>query len=417
MSELGEGSASAGVEIDPDKYLKVKVTKITFNKTYKACRSRTVITGHHWPAGKPDGYRQSKKAAVLQLGKDKKCTANITVNVDSKGMSGKGIITGTLNGLTFIGEVPLANGVHENIEVTLKETPDALSWTKGAIHWEVDAKELAAIAGRTRVELFFVFDDPANRKFFKGDGVWIEALRFIFKKGRLEGATKVKQGLARVTKGCFELKENKYEILSGEAKFGGTSPTFRLTNYMKPAPRQSAGNDFVNCYDQTYAVIVFSGAIGLTMKGLFLQPFGYLKLTELVGKGRCNNPFPTRKFKNAQENYLTDLLENGTSERNPPILEDFLVVDAKDHYRSAFGNHMFCEYKAKIYDACAGPAIGSEDSLGYLLENIDINTPNFNSVHPTSRREITKNQSTYLTGIDNITIRGQKIKLEIKNVE
>lgn len=230
----------------------------------------------------------------------------------------------------------------------------------------------------------------------------------------MEGATKVKQGLTRVTKGCFELKENKYEILSGAAMFGGASPTFKLTKYMKPAPRQSAGNDFVNCYDQTYAVIVFSGAIGLTMKGLFLQPFGYLKLTELVGRGRCNNPFPTDKL----ENHLIDMLENGVSESNSPILEYFLVVDAQDHYRSAFGNHMFCEYKAKIYDACAGPAIGNEDSLGYLLENIDINTPDSNSRYPTSRREITENQSTYLTGIDNITTTsGQKIKLEIKNVE
>jgi len=267
------------------------------------------------------------------------------------------------------------------------------------------------------VELFFVFHDPANRKFFKSHGVWIEALRFIFKKGRLEGATKVKQGLARVTKGCFELKENKYEILSGAAMFGGASPTFKLTKYMKPAPRQSAGNDFVNCYDQTYAVIVFSGAIGLTMKGLFLQPFGYLKLTRLVGKGRCNNPFPTRKFENAQENYLIDILEDGVGKSRPPMLEDFLVVDARDHYRSAFGNHMFCEYNVKVYDACAGPATGNEDSLGYLLENIDINTPDSNDRYPASRREITENQSTYLTGIDNITMRGQKIKLEVKNVE
>jgi len=45
MSELGEGSASADVKTDPDKYLKVRVTKVTFNKTYKACRSRKVITG------------------------------------------------------------------------------------------------------------------------------------------------------------------------------------------------------------------------------------------------------------------------------------------------------------------------------------------------------------------------------------
>jgi len=362
VSELGEGSASASVKVDPDKYLKAKIIEVSFNKTYLSCRAKTVIDAPHWPAGTPDGYLQSKKAAVLQMGEENICTAKVKVQVDSKGLSGNGALTGTLGNLIFEGEIPLGSGNHE-VTVTLKKTPDSLTWDKGEMVWEIDTNEFGAIAGTTLVELFFVYDDPARMKFFKEDGVWVEALRFIFDKGKLEGTQKVTDGLRKVTKCCFELPYHQYEIKRGRAKFGGASGEFLLTDYMKSTDEE------VNCYDQTYAVITFSGALGQAVDGLFLQPFGFLKYTNLVGRGPCNNPFPYSKYRDELANL--SILRKLVA-RKKLSKEDFLVVDVKDKCRSGFGNHMFCEFDGKIFDACAGVTLGEYDQLGYMRNGIDI---------------------------------------------
>jgi len=414
VSELLEGSASQSITIDPDKYLKATVTQLTFNETYKACRSQSTIDGHHWPAGKPDGYKKSKKAAVLQLGKNKTCTAKITVKIDSKGLSGKGIITGTLDNLLFSGEVPLANGVHENIKVTLKDNPETLSWVRGTMLWEIDAKDIAAIAGKTRVEMFFVFADPAKMKFFEKKGVWIEALRFIFKKGKLKATKKISDGIAKVTECCFKLPFHEYEIKHGSSAFGGHKGYFTLGDYMVP------DNGTVNCYDQTYAVIVFGGALGVTVKGLFLEPFGYLKLTKLVGRGDCNNPFPNKKYEDARADFFIDLNEKIVGMESMPVNTDFLSIDPKDQHRSAFGNHMFCEYKSKIYDACAGASKGEFDRAGYLLEAIDTTIPDFKKYDfPSTKEEIVQNSKTKISSISEIPkeINGRSYKIDAQIVE
>ncbi len=368
--EMGEGASVATIKIDPDKYLKAKVTEVSFNGTYKSCRSLDIIKAPHWPSGKPDGYNQSRKAAVLKMGKGETHTAKVKLEVDSKGVSGNGKLTGTLGKLVFEGQAPLASGTHD-VTVTLKETPESLHWARGAMTWEINGGEHIALAGATNVELFFVFDDPAKKKFFNPQGVWVEALRFIFDNGKLEGVPKIKEGLSKVTKACFLYPHHKYEINKGAPNFGGASGVFQLTDYMRPKPGD------VNCYDQTYAVVVFSGALGVTMKGLYLNPFGYLKRTMLVGWGSCNNPFPYSKYRDVSKKpSLAGRLLGGA--KIIPKLEDFLDIDPTDPARSGFGNHMFCEYRSSdnaVYDACAGPAPGEHDSLGYMENSIDTVIP------------------------------------------
>ena len=424
--EMGEGASVAAVKVDPDKYLKATLIEISFNDTYKSCRSLGVITAPHWPAGKPDGYNKSKKAVVLQLGKGKSHTAKVKLKMDSKGLSGTGKLTGKIGKLVFEGEVPLSSGPHE-VTVTLKEAPEMLYWARGSMSWEVNADTHAALAGNTRVELFFVFDDPVNRKFFKSKGVWIEALRFIFKNAKLDGAKEINEGMSRVTQGCFGLKANHYEIMEGASKFGGATRTFKLAKYMKPALRQDEPkDDFVNCYDQAYAMIVFAGALGLNVGGLFLEPFGFLKQTQLVGRGTCNNPFPTTKYETEVRNYNDQRLVMGILgkkvDAKPPKLEDFLLVDAKDPDRVGFGNHMFCEYRAagsNIYDACAGPALGTHDRAGYMANSVDTNTPENVSGFPKTEADIRNNAADRrkLTDYTAAVIRGRTFDLEVKEVE
>ena len=423
--ELGEGASVATIKVDPDKYLKARVTKVRFKGTYRACREKKEIDPNdwHWPAGKPDGYKKSKKAVVYQVKKDKTPTATVMLKIDSKGMSGNGKFTGTIGKLVFEGQTPLASGEHE-VTVTLKEMPEFLHWARGMMTWEIDAGERAALAGVTQVELFFVFDDPASTKFFDPDGVWIEALRFIFKEARLEGTKQIKEGLGKVTQGCFALKTNLYEIKNGKRNFGGATTKFNLAKYMKPAPRQDkAEDDFVNCYDQAYAVVVFGGALGVTVGALFLEPFGFLKQTQLVGRGTCNNPFPTDKYNAEVGRYharraVASAVGKLFTEALP-VLTDFLLVDAKDPDRSGFGNHMFCEHNTKIYDACAGPAQGAHDRTGYMVNSIDTNTPENVRGFPKTEADIRSNaiDRGKLTDYTAAVIRGRTYDLEVKEVE
>ena len=394
--EMGESAIVAVVKVDPDVYLKAKVTEVSFNGVYEACRALNVITAPHWPAGN-DGYLQSKKAAVYQIKKDKPHTATVKLTVDSKGVAGQGKLTGRLGKLLFEGETPLASGTHE-VTVTLKETPPFLHRAQGKMVWELNANPHAALAGYTQVELFFVFDDPAKPKFFSEDGVWIEALRFIFKEAKLEGTTQIKDALRKVTECCFRLPQHQYEIEKGAPNFGGFSGFFQLEKYMRPGKKET-----VNCYDQAYAVIVFSGALGIPMGGLYIEPYGFLKLTQLVGRGNCNNPFPSTKHKaEMRKLLLAPSSKKGAVKLPEP--EDFLVVDPRDEARAPFGNHMFCAHEGTVYDACAGPAVGKHDPQGYLLSAVDTVIPEGRErAYPSTPTAIVENAKRNLTDMQKIS--------------
>jgi hypothetical protein len=79
---------------------------------------------------------------------------------------------------------------------------------------------------------------------------------------------------------------------------------------------------------------------------LFLDPFGFIHTTNLVGVGSCNNPF-----------YRT----NGSDK----------VVLPHDPKRTPFGNHAFVDMNGKILDACAKPHVGTETLQEYIIDSID----------------------------------------------
>jgi hypothetical protein len=89
--------------------------------------------------------------------------------------------------------------------------------------------------------------------------------------------------------------------------------------------------------------------LGIKAVWLFLAPFGYMKKTDLIGIGQCNNPF-----------Y--------------PMTSTTPVVGANDPRRTGFGNHAFCEVSSKICDACAGPHAGTETRAQYVDAAIEKTT-------------------------------------------
>jgi hypothetical protein len=337
----------------PDKEFSAEVVSVRFADSFKAAHKNAQITGNHWPCELYLG-RYSDKAAVYPYGSKAGQNIEVTIKVTSKGYGGKGKLTGSCAWLEFEGEVPLASGQHKVI-AKIKEPPNSLAWAKGFAAWGIDLPDTCVLAGVTFLELFFVFKDPSKLKFFSGKGVWTEALRYLFLNGGVNGETIETNVAAKVTHMCFAIPYHKYHLLGGAPHFGGRSGTFKLKNYMQPVKQD------LNCYDQAYAVIVFAGATGLEVDGLYIDPFGFLATTNLVGHGRCNNPFPSDKFMSEK------LSGAGVGKK----LTDYLVVGHNDKDRQPFGNHMYCEFQAKIYDACAGPVPGTVNRLGYSHTAID----------------------------------------------
>ncbi len=120
-----------------------------------------------------------------------------------------------------------------------------------------------------------------------------------------------------------------------------------LTNYIN----KSNGN-IVNCYDQASAVYSLGKLLGIGIEYRFMNPFGYINTTNLVGVGNCNNPFYP---------LSTSGLKIAGSDATSPV-------------RTGFGNHAFTKFSGNIYDACAGPQTGSQTEATYVNNVIDIST-------------------------------------------
>jgi hypothetical protein len=119
-----------------------------------------------------------------------------------------------------------------------------------------------------------------------------------------------------------------------------------------------------NCYDQCSAVHVLAGAVGVHLSWLYLDPYGFIKPTNLVGVGTCNNPFFSSPRKK--------------------------VVPWDDPDRSAFGNHAFPGPAGNAADACAGPHLGNETREEYLDASIDTRSELYSGTgfHPGKLKDI-----------------------------
>ena len=103
-----------------------------------------------------------------------------------------------------------------------------------------------------------------------------------------------------------------------------------------------------------------SGAVGAQVKWLFMDPYGFIKPTHLVGDSElCNNPF--YRSPHPHDQVVTNLKK----------------IDPKDIHRFPFGNHAFCALpyqalpSALVLDACAGPELASQTLKDHVNEDID----------------------------------------------
>jgi hypothetical protein len=339
-----------------------EIIELSWDSGIDSARDKTKITAPHWKVGEnlnednnptKQWYSTgSKKPGVYLIGTKGKSSAKDTFTIKIKVSKNEEIkaatakVTGKLGKLEFTGDCPTGVGEH-TVTMKFKALPDKLEHVEGDAKWTIslDSPALKAdLKHVTRLELFFILDKPMS---FYTQGVWAEALRLVFKKAKVGGTNTADAASKKVTTYCHTEHGMKYDTVRGGSNFkayniGGNK--FELFLYI--TKRGIDGKNTVNCYDQAAAVQAFSGALGIQMQWIFLNPYGYINLTNLIGVGSCNNPF---------------FQSNGSK----PVVPD------NDPRRTAFGNHAFIIYSQKIHDACAGPHAGTETLREYMLAAID----------------------------------------------
>ena len=183
---------------------------------------------------------------------------------------------------------------------------------------------------------------PWTKEDMYGQCPWADALEFACSVA--DGESDKKSALARITSHLFYNMGFRYEIERGAYNYyyqGG----FKLSAYL------DLQYPVVNCYDQAYGVATLGNLIGVHATTIFTSPFGYINPVNLVGVGVCNNPFCGNSAYPA---------------------EPLRPID--DINRSMFGNHRYVFAEGVIFDACAGPELGTKTHTEYLKSVIDTST-------------------------------------------
>ena len=343
--ELGEtvvGSiASQGQNI---KYIRGKVIEVVFESPIKVANHKSTVPKPHWKFGENlDEGVYSKRPAVYLIrrhGGDR--IVRVKVKITKSNISGKGKLVGILGGLEIEGKCPLKAGEHK-VKAKIKEIPDEIQFYTGDIIWGLTNKSQSFALNSSRTELYFILDTPPS--FYQGQqGVFVEALRFLCQNAGVLGLKQKVETVRTVTTFCHGAHGLYYDCWNGAPNYmtypAQTGGWFKLLNYI------AKFDMYANCYDQAGAVQSLSGALGVTLTWIFLDPYGYINGTALLGWGWCNNPF----FKGDRTK---------------------INVYINDVNRTSFGNHAFIEYAGKIFDACAGPVTGTGNRRQYVADCID----------------------------------------------
>jgi hypothetical protein len=183
-----------------------------------------------------------------------------------------------------------------------------------------------------------------------------------------------------IVQSCFFRNPPRYDVREKNRHFTEGSAdgnTLDLSGYLDALFDENA---VCNCADQAAVLQVFLRAAGITgVKYIYMEPFGYLRLTYLIGRGMCNNP----KYNPPSKGKLV----------NSPIAAE------KNKNRDFFNHHCFCILpdsnpkdpcsgcshnrekpcgeakkhgsKCHVLDSCAGPHTGEENLENYVSNAVD----------------------------------------------
>lgn len=325
----------------------------------------STVSAPYWTLGPPsyeDGVHSTHPAAVpTQVGSDVEMDVIIEV-AKADGLSGTAELVGSLMDDTRIewkGTFPVAVGTH-TVTVKTDHATTELARHMGDVVWEASVPGCGDhIVGRTRVEIYRIVRD--HQPAFLSAGRPAEALRFMYENmgiARTDVALPlVGSELAVTSEITYYLHSSHgltYDVNGGRSFYLNNAFTvFYLLDYISRARL-----NVVNCYDQASGVLALAAVIGIDGFKRFVGSqtggpagaiFGFINETTLVGGIRSNNPF-----------YAT----NGSD----PIESRPYPV------RTAFGNHQFYMDRASamVFDACAGPHLGTEDYATYMDASVDL---------------------------------------------
>ncbi len=145
-----------------------------------------------------------------------------------------------------------------------------------------------------------------------------------------------------------------------------------------------------NCVDMAAVLQLYLKALGIAdVKFSVLQPFGYLKVTGLIGRGFSNNPFygKSQGEKIFGEKGVTIVIREN-QDRTYFGLHAFCILLEKGNSKSPCDkcchnnlggnrNKISCEnekietYECNVLDSCAGPHTGYETMSQYVNNTVD----------------------------------------------
>ncbi len=340
--QVGEpAAAGTGGGAAARKEWEAVVIEITFKTDITSARDRAAIAAPHWKEGEDptDSWPLattlglgsgpfSKKAAtyLVKAGEGPKAVAVKVRVTKCINVSGTGTLKGVIGSLEIEGSCPLAAGEH-TVSAQIKEMPENISYFHGLLNWRMEASDFGQMAmNGTLIELFFVLRTPDSGY---RPGVWVEALRIVCLRGPVTGIGRSEdiRAVGNIARYCHTHHGMKYDVVEGGAVFatGQRQGKYKLWNYINKA------TNVVNCYDQAGAVQALSGCLGIRPTWIFLEPFGFIHETNLVGWGLCNNPFFGGNVA-------------------------LQIVGKNVATRTEFGNHAFIEYGS--VEPSLGAAIG-----------------------------------------------------------
>jgi len=267
----------------------------------------------------------------------------------------------------------------------------------GDLSWSLsraDNTEDSLGAPETYLELYWLYDNPqATDPALFSIGVPVEILQDVTVTMRMNAGIKTSLSrqpaghctpvnggkdavMAAAVNACFFRNPPLYDIYGGFYNFtvidGYDNITVRLKKYWQALslPIDCYPAEYCcNCEDMAAILQVYLKAIGITgVKYCVMSPFGYLRTTNLVGRGLVNNP----KFKSREEEPIF-------GREGLPIVREISAS------RTSFNKHAFCclvdagstapcedcQHQCRIVDACAGPHTGGETLAEYVEQAID----------------------------------------------
>ena len=279
--------------------------------------------------------------------------------------------------------VAFADGVSDWTEFSM-DSAIARMVRKADHRWEwkvskIDGRDVtpftADVTGPHRV--YTLFADPKPPWAPNGVGMknlWTNALDFC--NTFLEGKDDPQETMAAITSNLFYNMGLRYDTVNSASHYWGTvgsntNGIFELTRYM------ARDDNLVNCHDQAYGVTTFASLVGIRTQVVEARPFGYINTANIVGVGPCNNPgYESSHVYQYWKEEIDGMGGVTNKEYNTTIIH--IPICAEDETRrSYFRTHAFVGvFDGRIFDACVGPALGTQPINDYMRSAIDHSTEN-----------------------------------------